>query len=62
MSSSTATSSRTLLAALLAVLAVAEVVLVTGDAADGVRYGGGAVLAVAILAVVYRLSKGAGTR
>ncbi|WP_031012261.1 hypothetical protein [Streptomyces sp. NRRL F-5727] len=62
MSSSTATSSRTLLAALLAALAIAEVVVVTGDASDGVRYGGGAVLAVAILAVVYRLSKGSSAR
>ncbi|NML50037.1 hypothetical protein HHL19_10190 [Streptomyces sp. R302] len=45
------------LLALLAALACAEIVLVTGDASDGVRYGGGAVLLAAILAVVHRIAK-----
>ncbi|MFE7597784.1 hypothetical protein [Streptomyces sp. NPDC057494] len=45
------------LAALLAVLAGVEVVLLTGDASDGIRYGLGAALAVTILVVVGRLSK-----
>ncbi|MFC9588823.1 hypothetical protein [Streptomyces sp. NPDC056944] len=47
------------LAALLAVLACVEVVLLAGDASDGIRYGLGAALAVAILVVVGRLSKAA---
>ncbi|GAA2299913.1 hypothetical protein GCM10010234_48330 [Streptomyces hawaiiensis] len=48
--------STTFLATLLAVLACVEVVLVAGDAADGVRYGVGAALAVTIVAVVARLA------
>ncbi|GGR50509.1 hypothetical protein [Streptomyces roseolus] len=42
---------------LLAALACAEIVLVTGDAPDGIRYGGGAVLLAAVLAVVHRIAK-----
>ncbi|GGN43405.1 hypothetical protein GCM10012285_24810 [Streptomyces kronopolitis] len=48
----------TSLAALLAVLACVEVVLLTSDAANGIRYGVGAALAMAILVVVSRLAKG----
>ncbi|MFD7553841.1 MULTISPECIES: hypothetical protein [unclassified Streptomyces] len=48
----------TSLAALLAVLACVEAVLITGDAADGVRYTIGAALAVAIVVVAARLAKG----
>ncbi|MFJ6579183.1 hypothetical protein ACIQMY_24880 [Streptomyces sp. NPDC091368] len=54
----TASRTNTTLAALLAVLAGVEVVLLTSDASNGVRYGVGAALAVAILVVVARLSKG----
>ncbi|CAM5379289.1 hypothetical protein [Streptomyces purpurascens] len=54
----TASRSTTSLAALLAVLACVEVVLFASDAADGVRYGVGAALAVGILVVVARLAKG----
>ncbi|WP_329391927.1 hypothetical protein OG625_41150 (plasmid) [Streptomyces sp. NBC_01351] len=56
----TATASRTTtsLAALLAVLACVEAVLFTSDAADGVRYGVGGALAVAIVVLVSRLAKG----
>ncbi|MFC9683570.1 hypothetical protein [Streptomyces sp. NPDC056948] len=54
----TASRSTTSLAALLAVLACVEVVLFASDAADGLRYGVGAALAVAILVVVARLAKG----
>ncbi|MGW4856040.1 hypothetical protein ACWEPZ_32980 [Streptomyces sp. NPDC004288] len=54
----TASRTDTTLAALLAVLAGVEVVLLTSDASDGVRYGVGAALAVVILVVVARLSKG----
>ena len=45
------------LLAALAALACAEIVLVTGDAPDGIRYGGGAVLLAAVLAVVHRIAK-----
>ncbi|MER5830904.1 hypothetical protein [Streptomyces sp. NPDC002130] len=54
----TASRSTTSLAALLAVLACVEVVLFASDAADGVRYGVGAAVAVAILVLVARLAKG----
>ncbi|MFF9427173.1 hypothetical protein [Streptomyces sp. NPDC014746] len=54
----TASRTDTTLAALLAVLAGVEVVLLTSDASDGVRYGVGAALAVVILVLVARLSKG----
>ncbi|MFE7387394.1 hypothetical protein [Streptomyces sp. NPDC057582] len=54
----TASRSNTPLAALLAVLACVEVVLITSDAADGVRYGVGAAIAVTILVLVGRLAKG----
>ncbi|MER6444039.1 hypothetical protein [Streptomyces venezuelae] len=54
----TISRTNTTLAALLAVLACAEAVLITSDAADGVRYGVGAALAVAIAVVVTRLAKG----
>ncbi|MFE7237737.1 hypothetical protein [Streptomyces sp. NPDC057580] len=54
----TASRTNTTLAVLLAVLACVEVVLLTSDASDGVRYGVGAALAVAILVVVGRLAKG----
>ncbi|MFF7309680.1 hypothetical protein [Streptomyces sp. NPDC008137] len=53
----TASRSTTTLAALLAVLAGAEVAVFASDTADGVRYGVGAALAVAILVVVARLAK-----
>ncbi|MFC5952967.1 hypothetical protein ACFP51_00215 [Streptomyces pratens] len=57
-------SSRTniLFAVLLAVLACGEVVLITSDASNGIRYGVGAALALAMLAVVARLAKGADSR
>ncbi|MDX3798303.1 hypothetical protein [Streptomyces sp. AK04-3B] len=54
----TASRSRTTLAALLAVLACVEVMLISSDTSDGVRYGVGAALAVGILVVVGRLAKG----
>ncbi|KRD21218.1 MULTISPECIES: hypothetical protein [unclassified Streptomyces] len=54
----TASRSRTTFAALLAVLACVEVMLISSDTSDGVRYGVGAALAVGILVVVGRLAKG----
>ncbi|MCX5266142.1 hypothetical protein [Streptomyces sp. NBC_00199] len=54
----TVSRSRTTLAALLAVLACVEVMLISSDTSDGVRYGVGAALAVGILVVVGRLAKG----
>ncbi|MDX3576552.1 MULTISPECIES: hypothetical protein [unclassified Streptomyces] len=52
-----ASSSRNALAALLAVLACVEVVLMSSDTSDGARYGVGAALAVGILVLVGRLAK-----
>ncbi|MCX5278248.1 MULTISPECIES: hypothetical protein [Streptomyces] len=54
----TVSRTNTTLVALLAVLACVEAVLITSDAADGVRYGVGAALVAAIVVVIARLAKG----
>ncbi|GAB3181671.1 hypothetical protein [Streptomyces incanus] len=56
MSSSTSTH-RASLTVLLAALVGSEAALMASDAGDGVRYGVGAVVAVAILFVVARIAR-----
>ncbi|MER8098046.1 hypothetical protein [Streptomyces goshikiensis] len=54
----TVSRTNTTLVALLAVLACVEAVVITSDAAAGVRYGVGAALVAAIVVVIARLAKG----
>lgn len=56
---STSSRTRTPYAALLAALACAEVAVLASGATDGVRYGVGAVVALAIVALVARFPKDA---
>ena len=51
------TTSRTSLTSLLAVLTCSEVALLVSDVSDGVRYGVGAVIVLAILVLVARIAK-----
>jgi hypothetical protein len=55
----TSSRTRSSYAALLAALACAEVAVLASGAADGVRYGVGAVVALAIVALVARFPKAA---
>lgn len=50
-------TSTTVLIAVLATLIGAEAVLVTSDLSDGVRYGVGAVLLVALIGTVVQLAR-----
>ncbi|MBC9718871.1 hypothetical protein H9Y04_40720 [Streptomyces sp. TRM66268-LWL] len=55
-------SSRTLIAVLIAILAGAEVALITSDVDNTIRYGVGAAILIALIASVAQLSRARSTR
>ncbi|MET9610518.1 hypothetical protein ABZZ17_36500 [Streptomyces sp. NPDC006512] len=57
MAASTSQRSTTLIAALLAILACAEIALVASDVDNTLRYGGGAAILVALAAGTFQLSR-----
>jgi hypothetical protein len=56
-SNTTQRNSTTVLIAVLAALAGCEVIVISSDFSDGVRFGLGGLVALAIVAVVFQLSR-----